>query len=470
MLTLRRDRLQYIFEGPKEATDVVKASLTLFNPKTGFPARLYRKTSFDHGHLETVSDALRAAQIDFKVEGGISYPTENLRLSEAFLVPKRRYQRRAILNWMGKRNGIMKLSTRAGKTFMAAECLRHLVREQPTIKICFLTENASIFEQNLEEVPKILGEECGRIQGQTRDIRRVTFAMAQTLQSGLRQPGGGTIKRVLESFDCLVVDEMHLFTSAQRLGVIRAFRGARFTMGLSATPMKKSDPVGGAKVRGLLGPIIEEVPEAELRGTVLAEDKIVFLRCPPDRRRLPWPDNYTRNVVEGARRNGYIVDVVGGLRALGLRTIVFVEKKDHGRILSEALGCPFVYGETDPGERADLKEEFLKGGGGVLVASRVFSIGVSFPTVHVLVNAAGFKEETAAQQRRGRVLGASGGKTRSMTIDFLDEDGSHLEKHSRSRARAYSEQSGGLKIRRLDLSVPGKLDAFLSYVAKWFGC
>ena len=439
---------------------------------------LCRKRSFDHGHLDRVTSALDKKGFTYTVLGDINYPVDHLVLSEPFLANVRGYQREAIKVWMSKRQGIIKIPTRTGKTFLAAECMRFLIQEQPNIKICFLTDNSSIFVQNKKEVEKIIKEEAGTIQGSTIDIRRVTFAMAQSIDSKIKRRKTYTNKQVenrirmkqaLSQFDAVIVDECHLFMESRRTAVIKAFTSARCTLGLSATPYKKSNILGSARIVGVLGPIIKEVGEAKLRKSgILAKDKIIFIKTPAARYGAYWPETYEENVVENKVRNKYIEDIVSICRRNDLKVIIFVEKKAHGLFLAEMLGEPFVYGESPQDIRESTKSEFLKKKGGCMISSRVFSIGVSFPTVNVLINAAAGKESTAAQQRRGRVLGTTKDKTKSMTIDFYDLDGRNLEKHAESRIEAYKEQSEDLKVRKVDLSKEGNLEKFEKHIVKWF--
>ena len=74
--------------------------------------------------------------------------------------------------------------------------------------------------------------------------------------------------------------------------------------------------------------------------------------------------------------------------------------------------------------------------GGVLIGT-VFGEGIDLPRLDTVIMAAGGKSERLVIQRMGRALRPFDGKQRARIIDFLDQDGGMLERHSRQRMEVY---------------------------------
>jgi len=499
LVQFTRKRNEYLFEGPEDELKRVKRAITFKDPNLQskriygntsdlWNGRVYlgRKRSFNHGFIGLIRRMLDAEGIEHKTLGEPNYPIGSLTIPDMFSSEERAYQAEAMKRWMNLRYGIIKASTRSGKTLIFSHIANALIEEQPNIKIAFLTESKDIFNQNIDEIAKFTGNKIGRISGQTRDIgENITCVMAQTVdaafrlkkqEKGYRGPKilkypqkAKAMQDLLKSFDMVCVDELHKFVKTKRRATITRFSSARYYLGLSATPFKKSDPLDSWRVYGILGGEVFRIGEKKLRQNgILTEDNIIFVNIPKYEKTISWPECYEANIVNSQQRLQSTVDIVNICKKLGLKVLLFADRINHGELYAEALGCNFVHGGHTDEERKQMKDDFLAiENGGVLVSSSIFLAGVSFTEVDCTIALAGGKEETRQQQRRGRALGV-GKRSRSMTFDFLDREPKYLKEHSMARKFAYEAQSEGLKAKTITLDSEDKKRRLEAYMKKWF--
>ena len=136
--------------------------------------------------------------------------------------------------------------------------------------------------------------------------------------------------------------------------------------------------------------------------------------------------------------------------------------------MSELLGETFISGKTKAAKREKEKQKFLDGSGKVLLASNIFKKGVTLPQVEVLINADEGLEDAQTIQKKGRVLGATSNKPRSLVIDFFDLYDAYFSEHSETRLNTYVRSIGQKRIGILDTSVEDWLETFKKWTIKWF--
>ena len=153
---------------------------------------------------------------------------------------------------------------------------------------------------------------------------------------------------------------------------------------------------------------------------------------------------------------------------MNLKTLVLFQSVEHGRAMSELLGERFISGVTKSDEREESKRNFLSGEGGVLLESNIFKKGVTLPEVQVIINADEGVEDANTIQKKGRVLGATETKKRSLVIDFFDIYDAYFSEHSQTRLNTYIRAIGKKRIGILDVSAQGWLDTFVKWTKKWF--
>ena len=126
-------------------------------------------------------------------------------------------------------------------------------------------------------------------------------------------------------------------------------------------------------------------------------------------------------------------------------------------------------GKSSGKVREAAKKEFLEKDGGVLFASNIFKKGVTLPEVQVLINADEGLEDANTIQKKGRVLGATSNKERSLVIDFFDLYDFYFSDHSDARLNTYVNSIGAKRIGILDTSYSKWVETFIKWTKKWFG-
>ena len=362
------------------------------------------------------------------------------------------HQRQAVEAFFRRRFGIIVVPTRGGKTFIASEILRIFMQTDEG-NFLFVTDNTTLFTQARDDIRKFFerygGVEVGEICSGKINVKRVTVAMIQTIQTALSKRSApkrrSAMAKYLKSLAFLCVDEIHDNCSDARLRVYKRCSGLRYQLCLSATPYRANAFHQNLKLQAWSGDVIFTISDSILRERhVLSDYRVAILYRKPSKLELRSVDendyaDCCRGVIyENEERNKILEDVIQVCRNDGYKTLVLFQSIEHGKLIARRTGLTFISGVTSAEEREVVKRAFLNEQGGVLLASNIFKKGVTLPEVEVLINADGGLEDANTIQRKGRVLGATETKQRSMVIDFFD-DAPYFDVHSVSRVNAYAD-------------------------------
>ena len=400
------------------------------------------------------------------------------------------YQAKAVWAFYQRRWGIIVVPTRGGKTFIAAEIARIFLATD-TGNLLFCVDNTTLFTQAVGDFQRFFqpygGLEIGEIQAGHVDVsKRVTVAMVQTLQSALQ--GGKTaearerrraVEKYLRELKFLAVDEVHENCSDSRLRLYKRCKRLEYQLCLSATPYRTGAFVQNLKLMAWSGDIIYEITEDALRGVgVLSDYKVFMLFIDHNNRTYEGIDEYDyadvrrRLIIDNTWRDDLLRALVHLFeQRLGLKTLVLFQSVEHGRAFARSLGedVVFLSGETKGRVREVEKARFLaQERGGLLLASNIFKKGVTLPAAAVLINADEGLEDANTIQRKGRVLGATESKKRSLVVDFFDMYDAYLSEHSEARLNIYVDAVGAGKVKIVDVSIDGWLDTLERWTRKWF--
>ena len=117
---------------------------------------------------------------------------------------------------------------------------------------------------------------------------------------------------------------------------------------------------------------------------------------------------------------------------------------------------------------SEQKPNFWGGDGKVLLASDIFKKGVTLPEVQVLIIADDCLETATTIQRKGRVLGTTERKTRSLVIDFIDIFQAYFSTHSEARLDVYVKSIGERNVKILDALSDDYIETLRKWTVKWF--
>lgn len=398
------------------------------------------------------------------------------------LTGKYLYQKKAVERFYKKRFGIIKVPTRGGKTFLASEIARlFLTFSYSGDNFLFVTDNTTLFAQAIRDIKEYFepygGIEIGEIcSGKIQTDKRVTVAMVQTIQSTFSKRCRDNVKKrnltkYLKELKFLAIDEIHDNSSEARMKIYRKCTSIEFLLCLSATPYKDDALKKNLKLQAWSGGIIFDISEQELREKGVLSNYMVFMLF------LDHTDSWTEGdyfdvrkdiIVYNKHRNYILIKVMKILESLGLKTLVLFQDIAHGEEISKLTGFKFISGINKGDERELVKNNFLKEEGGFLLASDIFKKGVTLPEVEVMINVDGGLESSKTIQKKGRVLGVTEKKKRSLIIDFFDFEEQYFSKHSETRLDTYIKSIGEENVGLLDTSADDYLKVLRKWIKKWF--
>ena len=440
-----------------------------------------RRLTFKIGMLRTLERYVRENNISYtKTDYDYRLP-DGVEIDDR-LMGRYDHQRAAVEAFFRNRFGIIVVPTRGGKTFIASEILRIFLNTDSG-NFLFVVDNTTLHTQAVSDIKRFFerygGIEVGEIKSGEIDVeKRVTVGMIQTIQAALSGRGGREKKTVMERYlkelRFLCVDEVHENCSDSRLKIYKKCRKLEYQLCLSATPYRSGTLVQNLKLKEWSGDIIYRITEERLRERHVLSDYRVFLLS-IDHERLPYNlqvsdyREYQRALIYESRwRNEILVSVIGLMKELRLKTLLLFQSVEHGRMISELTGERFISGINTGMEREEAKVEFLSGEGKVLLASDIFKKGVTLPEVQVLVNVDSGLESATTIQRKGRVLGTTERKSRSLIIDFIDVYQAYFSAHSEARLDVYVRSIGEKNVKILDALESGYLDVLRKWTVKWF--
>ncbi|MFC4248237.1 DEAD/DEAH box helicase [Natribaculum luteum] len=291
----------------------------------------------------------------------------------------------------------------SGKTVAAMGAMARV--EGETLVLVPSRDLARQWEESLLEFTSLEADQIGQYHGGIKQVRPVTIATYQI--AGMDRHRSLFDDR---EWGLLVFDEVHhvpsdVYSRSTRLQ-------SRHRLGLSASPIREDDRQ--AEIFTLVGPPIGTDWEALFEAGFVAEPELEI-------RYVPWGDDEQRNAyasAEGrekyriAASNRGKVDEVRYLLSAHpqSKALIFVDYLEQGRELSDALGVPFLSGETPHHERRRLLESFRRDERDLLVVSRVGDEGIDLPTADLAIVASGLGgSRRQGTQRAGRTMRPTGG-------------------------------------------------------------
>jgi len=154
---------------------------------------------------------------------------------------------------------------------------------------------------------------------------------------------------------------------------------------------------------------------------------------------------YNKYIVENEDRNKLILSGIRELINKKYKTLVLYNSIKHGKILKELISkefkCTLLSGKDNIKNRQKAKEDIESGKIEVIIASKIFDLGVDFPVLSALILASGGKSSVRALQRIGRVIRPYPNKKHAAIIDFID-NAEYLREHTDRRLSIYRAEEG----------------------------
>ena len=341
----------------------------------------------------------------------------------------RGYQQELVQEALTVGRGIIRAATASGKTGMMAMILKALGIPPALV----LVSGRALVKQTVEELSAWLETPVGEVSSLRRNLREnVVVALAQSLAACSDEPW---FKMFMDSRGVLMCDEAHHVAVAppaprRNTGTfsVGAEESKKITggmwyelamacaapnrYGLSATPLKLADPIQNWRLIGATGPLI--------KGSITSTDLIqqgyaacpYIMFAPYKTAHLPKKgNNYAEIVDKGIvncyERNVLLVEAAKTTYKLGIKTLILVERKEHGKILEAmvaANGLPvkFIDGAQDQLKQEELLAWFRTPGEKILVSTRVLGEGTNIPDIGAIIYGRGGKAFVNFFQSIGR--------------------------------------------------------------------
>ena len=372
--------------------------------------------------------------------------------SYGYTVPLYDYQANAFNDavgnrvWMGQAKGfhwpqgILQIATGGGKTELAVALCQAI--PVPTM---FIVHRKHLVTQAKDRFAKY-GIACGQIGDGVfdPDTQGITIATVQTLDRLFQEGDNEKIKQFLGAQQ-IFFDEAHLAASKiavgnQLVAVARCFRQAYYRWGLTATPFMK-DEYSNQLLMGITGDVLCKVTTAQLiKSKHLVPPRVVIIEMPDIGRPKAWPEVYDHAIVLNTTRNNRIIEE---LSKCPKPAIVMCTRLAHAKVLhklAELKGIPVPAvqsGTTATKDRTKVIEGLQSGKEKAIIATTIYDEGVDITNIRTLILAGGGKSKVARLQQMGRGLRTHKGKDEVLVIDFDDQTGAILKRHSEARRKVW---------------------------------
>jgi superfamily II DNA or RNA helicase len=370
-------------------------------------------------------------------------------------------QREILEKMLAADRGRIIVPTAVGKSFL----IQQYVSLLPKARILVSTYSTQVLKQLHQDLNKML---CGRVGIWCGDTKKMPDARVVCVSQGLLNnylPAKGE-----QNVDVTIIDEMHEWGSEKRLEILSNVRYAKM-FGLSAN--KTRPDKADFRLNGLFGPVLAEMnydeaverdlitpiwivwvpvrsnqdPVAHL-GSTDGEGKSSFWQCAAREKFGVWRYALRNKAIANAARlfnedDQILITVKTIEHALYLHkllpefTVVYAPK-DYKQLLrfrrkNLLEGVPRM-----TKERLDfLKHSFSEGTLKKAIATGVWSRGVNFPQLSVLIRADASDSTIADTQLPGRAARKHEDKTVSLVFDFTDEYNPTLLDKASARRKRY---------------------------------
>ena len=336
----------------------------------------------------------------------------------------------------GADRGRIVVATAVGKLFLIVQYAKLM----PQARIVVSTHSKQVLIQIYETLRDVFGDDVGLLNGSKKTNRqaRILCISQGTLYSFLDDPDS--------EIDVLLVDEYHEWGSLKRLAVLDAVRDARM-LGLSASDER--DDKAEFRLNGYFGPIVAEMDYAEaVKRDLISPICVVWVpirsdRDPVDVYLSPWDrarfgiwryDKRNRAIADAARLFGddeqILISVKTIEHALFLRkyflpefTAIYAPKSgdDPGMRSFESMGLLDDVPRMTEERLLSLKHQFAEGTLKKAISTKVWSQGMNFNSLRVLIRADGMNSTVADTQWPGRLSRLKEDNKVGLLFDFTDE-------------------------------------------------
>ncbi len=350
----------------------------------------------------------------------------------------RDYQEKLVEAACEHHRGVIVAPTGAGKTLIAMS----IINNYPKARIVFVVPTKSLFKQTETKFREFFkGEKIGLIGDGENSPERITIAIINSLSKPKK------IKNAMEA-DIIIVDECHKVSSVVG-GYGQILRSpAPIKIGLTATPPKDKRKWF---LEGLVGPILGEAKKEDLVAMGhISKPKVIIRHIPTigGLKKVSYQMAYEKGVVENKLRNKMVVDELMQQTGEGKTCLVIVSRIKHGHLIASMFQrfhkgkrkFKFLYSINKADEREEIRIALDKKEIDFAITTTVWKEGIDIPSLDVIINAAGGKDEIPCLQWIGRGMRATKDKSSFLIVDFFDESSNFLVSHFGNRFARYCKE------------------------------
>lgn len=346
--------------------------------------------------------------------------------------------------------GVLRVPMAGGKT----EIFIAMTLALP-VEWLFVVHSIDVAEATISRYHKWTGEQAGTFKQGVwhRGTSNVTVTGSTALWRGLKLGGQGA-QELCRHVQAVNVDEAHGCSAETLWRGVLALEAAYWRIGQSGTPLHR-DELANMRVVGALGPLIYELPTAQLVASgEIARTKVRMVACVQGGLAgVTWRGVYSAGIRDSRVRNRLLADMA--VRAQK-PCLLFVEQIKHGaavlkELRARGVSAEFVHGAATTSRRKEEIRRLSEGEIDVLVANDIFKEGVNVPAVRSTINGAGKETAIATLQRAGRAMrkkaeGDDFEPNTCETWDVFDEGHKWLAKHALARKATYENEGFDVEV------------------------
>lgn len=347
--------------------------------------------------------------------------------------------------------GTIKVATNGGKTSISAFTYLALNR-QPTI---FLMNSAELYRDAIQDIPNIIGEDVGFMQGKNIQWGNFMICMVASLKNRLKE--SAEVRKEMSKYTVLVVDECDMAANKTNKEVINALYNTIARIGLSGTvnaSKLKKDQIKNLTLEGFFGRELYEISNrALIEKGVSSNVKVRFVRGneePHDQNDIKalggWMEAYNKYIIRNKARNKKVVKrSIVHWKAGRKNQLIIAQRHEHidklMKLYQKAISQGALPPDTiidwvhhDRKDRAEVVDSFKRGEIDILIGSMILKRGKNFPLMKFMINAGAGKSPENILQLLGRAFRGC-----EHYEDMFDE-GYQFKSWSRRRAAYYKNE------------------------------
>ncbi len=329
--------------------------------------------------------------------------------------------------------------------------------------ICLVMPNVTLAEQFVSRAIKrgisrdIIGAYHGTEKTYNKQI--IVFVINSLYQNFVKK--NPKLLEFLDNVDLTIFDESHHIQSITYLTMAKNIQ-CKYMFGFSGSLYQDTKDILASQhdtiIQGFFGPPIFRINIKHLYELGLLAKPLIFMQTITGRKGYQVASNYNKlyekHITENKTRNNKIVSLGSYILKMGLRTLITVQRKQHGidllnQFKSDKVACMYggkqlhTYDEhlnvIDSG-KFDLEifiKNFEKGIYKTVIVSQVGDEGLDLPNVNAYIMAGGGRSNIKITQRIGRALRRKKHKNIAIIIDFNDLTHFYFKAQSIARRKIY---------------------------------